>query len=94
MKSLDVLKVEVLADGIIDANEVKEIESVIYDDGIIDQAEADFLFDLNNAVSGKEDHEEFRAATARSYRTLKSSPASFSDLSMLDDAFSTSLIAA
>lgn len=53
MKSLEELKKEILADGIIDAGEVKEIENVIYADGTIDQEEADFLFELNDAVSGK-----------------------------------------
>ena len=53
MKSLEQLKNEILADGIIDASEVKEIREVIYADGKIDQEEADFLFDLNDAVSGK-----------------------------------------
>lgn len=53
MKTLDELKAAVLADGIIDANEIKEIESVIYADGKIDKDEANFLFDLNDAVSGK-----------------------------------------
>lgn len=53
MKSLEQLKKELLADGVIDASEVKELESVLFADGKIDSAEADFLFDLNNAVSGK-----------------------------------------
>ncbi len=53
MKSLEVLKKEILEDGVIDAAEVKEIEEVIYADGTIDQEEADFLFELNDAVSGK-----------------------------------------
>lgn len=54
MKSLEELKKEILADGIIDAEEVQEIEQVIYEDGKIDQDEADFLFELNDAVSGKD----------------------------------------
>tara|TARA_B110000977_G_scaffold40303_2_gene54218 strand:+ start:226 stop:603 length:378 start_codon:yes stop_codon:yes gene_type:complete len=53
MKSLDKLKKEILADGIVDSNEVVEIRSVIYDDGKIDSEEADFLFEINDAVSGK-----------------------------------------
>jgi len=53
MKSLEQLKKELLADGIIDAAEVKELETALYADGKIDSAEAEFLFDLNNAVSGK-----------------------------------------
>ena len=59
MKTLDQLKTEILADGIIDAAEVKEIKEVIYSDGVIDQEEADFLFELNDAVSEKEnDHSQ------------------------------------
>lgn len=53
MKTLEQLKKEILEDGIIDAAEVKEIEAVIYADGTIDKEEADFLFDLNDAVSEK-----------------------------------------
>jgi len=54
IKTLETLKNEILADGIIDAGEVKEIEAAIYADGEIDKEEADFLFDLNDAVSGKD----------------------------------------
>ena len=53
MKSLEELKKELLADGIIDADEVKELEEVLYEDGVIDKDEADFLFELNDAVTGK-----------------------------------------
>lgn len=56
MKSLEQLKTELLADGVIDATEVKELETVLYADGKIDTDEAEFLFDLNNAVSGKANH--------------------------------------
>jgi len=52
------LKASILADGIIDAGEVEIIKKVIYGVGSgsgekIDRAEADFLFELNDAVSGK-----------------------------------------
>ncbi|SRX56209.1 TerB family tellurite resistance protein [Aequorivita sp. CIP111184] len=60
MKSLEVLKREILEDGVIDANEVKEIEKVIYADGKIDKEEADFLFELNDAVSGKDNHSSWQ----------------------------------
>lgn len=60
MKSLEELKKELLADGIIDAAEVKELEEVLYEDGVIDKDEADFLFELNNAVSGKENAPEWK----------------------------------
>lgn len=56
MKSLEQLKSEILADGVIDAAEVNELESVLFADGKIDTDEAEFLFDLNNAVSGKPNH--------------------------------------
>ena len=60
MKSLDELKKELLTDGIINAGEVKELEEVLYEDGVIDKDEADFLFELNNAVSGKENAPEWK----------------------------------
>jgi len=60
MKSLDELKKELLTDGIIDAGEVKELEEVLYEDGVIDKDEADFLFELNNAVSGKANAPEWK----------------------------------
>lgn len=52
MKTLEELKKELLADGIIDAAEVAELKEVLYADGVIDKEEADFLFELNDAVSG------------------------------------------
>jgi len=54
MKSLEQLKNELLADGIIDLAEVKEIKEILYADGVIDIEEAEFLFEINDAVSGKE----------------------------------------
>ena len=54
MKTLEQLKKEILEDGIIDAGEVNELKEVLYADGIIDQEEADFLFELNDAVSGND----------------------------------------
>jgi hypothetical protein len=45
---------DILEDGIIDAGEVKKIRERIYADNVIDKEEADFLFELNDAVSGKE----------------------------------------
>jgi|TARA_B110000240_G_C13339790_1_gene384995 hypothetical protein len=53
MKNLKELKKELLSDGIIDAGEVLEIREIIYADGKIDSEEADFLFEINDAVSGK-----------------------------------------
>ena len=60
MKTLEELKKDLLADGIIDSKEVKTLESVIFEDGIVDKEEADFLFELNNAVSGKENAPEWK----------------------------------
>jgi len=54
MKSLEQLKKELLADGIIDAAEVNELKEILYADGVIDSEEAEFLFEINDAVSGKE----------------------------------------
>ena len=53
MKTLQELKAEFLADGIMDANEVIELEKVLFADGKIDLEEANILFDINNVVSGK-----------------------------------------
>jgi hypothetical protein len=52
------LKDAILADGVIDANEVKMIKTVIYGSGSgegagVSRVEADFLFELNDVVSGK-----------------------------------------
>lgn len=53
MKSLEQLKNELLADGIIDAAEVKELKKILYADGVINKNEAEILFEINDAVSGK-----------------------------------------
>ena len=60
MANLEQLKKELVADGIIDSEEVKTIKAVIYEDGKIDKDEADFLFELNDAVSGKENAPEWK----------------------------------
>ena len=54
MKTLSEMKEDLLADGIIDANEAAELEATLYADGKIDEEEANFLFELNDAVSGKD----------------------------------------
>lgn len=61
MKTIEELKASVLEDGIIDATEVLEIKETIYADGLIDKDEADFLFALNDAVSGKDNAAEWQA---------------------------------
>lgn len=62
MSSYDELAANILADGVIDAEEVKKIREKIYADGIIDKEEADFLFKLNEGSSG--------AANDPSWKTL------------------------
>ncbi|MCF0245190.1 MAG: TerB family tellurite resistance protein, partial [Bacteroidaceae bacterium] len=52
--NLQELKADLLADGIIDAAEVEKIKEILYADGVIDKEEADFLFELNDAVTGKD----------------------------------------
>lgn len=59
MSNLNELKKSILADGVIDAQEVNQLREVLYADGIIDKEEAEFLFELNDAVSGKENHESW-----------------------------------
>jgi hypothetical protein len=56
MSKLKDLKKSILADGVIDEIEVKQLCEVLYADGKIDKEEADFLFELNDAVSGKANH--------------------------------------
>lgn len=52
--TLQELKADLLADGIIDAEEVAKLKEILYADGIIDKEEAEFLFEINDAVTGKE----------------------------------------
>ncbi len=56
MSKFKELKKSILADGVIDEQEVKQLREFLYADGVIDKEEADFLFELNDAVSGKENH--------------------------------------
>ncbi|MDR1368868.1 MAG: TerB family tellurite resistance protein, partial [Dysgonamonadaceae bacterium] len=62
MSTLKELKVSILADadGVIDEAEVKQLREVLYADGKIDKEEADFLFELNDAVSGKANHNSWQ----------------------------------
>lgn len=60
MSKLNELKKSILADGIIDEQEVKQLREILFADGVIDKEEADFLFELNNAVSGKENHPSWK----------------------------------
>ena len=43
---------DIIADGVVDAEEVKKIRERIFADGVVDPEEADFLFTINDAVSG------------------------------------------
>lgn len=56
MSNLSELKKSILADGVIDEQEIEQIRKVIYADGKIDLEEAEFMFELNDAVSGKENY--------------------------------------
>jgi uncharacterized membrane protein YebE (DUF533 family) len=60
MSKLEELKKSILADGTIDEAEVKQLQDVLYADGTIDKEEAEFLFELNDAVSGKDNHESWK----------------------------------
>ena len=59
MGKFDKLKKNILADGVIDEAEVKQLREVLYADGKIDKEEAEFLFELNDAVSGKVNHDSW-----------------------------------
>ena len=60
MTNLDELKKDLLSDGIIDVEEVETIKHKIYEDGKIDREEANFLFELNDAVTGKDNAPEWK----------------------------------
>jgi hypothetical protein len=60
MSTLNELKKSILADGIIDEQEVILLREALYEDGVIDKEEAEFLFELNDAVSGKENHSSWQ----------------------------------
>lgn len=51
---LDDFAAAILEDGIVDADEVTKIRERLYADDVIDREEADFLFKINDAVTGKE----------------------------------------
>jgi hypothetical protein len=60
MSTLNELKKSILTDGVIDEAEVKQLRAVLYADGTIDKEEAEFLFELNDAVSGKDNHKSWQ----------------------------------
>jgi len=53
-KPLAELADDITADGVVDADEVRKIRERIFADNVIDREEADFLFAINDVVSGKE----------------------------------------
>lgn len=57
--NLDELKITLLEDGVIDSQEVELLQKELYSDGIIDTEEANFLFEINDAVSGKNNSVEW-----------------------------------
>jgi hypothetical protein len=61
MSKLDELKDSILADGVIDEAEVAQLRKELYADGVIDKEEAEFLFELNDAVSGNDNHSSWEA---------------------------------
>ncbi len=50
--SLNELVKDIIADGVVDADEVQQLETALYADGVIDSEEVDALFTINDAVSG------------------------------------------
>lgn len=63
---LDSAKAAILEDGVIDADEVKLIRKLIYGSGGaagagVSRTEADFLFELNDAVSGRRNSPAWKA---------------------------------
>lgn len=59
--TLKELKADLLADGIIDAAEVAKLREILYADGVIDKEDAEFLFEINDAVTGKENDPSWEA---------------------------------
>lgn len=60
-KSLKELADDMIADGVIDADEVSQLRERLYDDGVIDREEADFLFQLNDGTTGNKNHPSWQA---------------------------------
>lgn len=50
----------VIEDGIVDATEVVELRTAFYADGVIDKDEADFMFQINDAVTGNANDESYQ----------------------------------
>lgn len=58
---LSEIKAHVVADGIIDAEETRNIRARLLEDGKVDREEADFLFEVNDAVTGKDNHHSYES---------------------------------
>lgn len=55
-ETLDQFAANLVEDGVIDEAEVGQIRTRIFEDGKIDREEAEFLFKVNDAVSGNANH--------------------------------------
>jgi hypothetical protein len=51
-QTLSELQKTIVADGVVDADEVKKLRERLYADGVIERDEAEFVFNINDAVSG------------------------------------------
>ena len=60
---------DIVADGVVDAAEVKGMRARLYADGVIDREEADFLFAVNDAVSGHKNNPGWKKCGGKSTRT-------------------------
>lgn len=60
MSKYNDLKNSILADGKIDEAEVQMLRKELFADGIIDRDEANLLFELNDATSGKNNHSSWQ----------------------------------
>ena len=56
---LEKLKKSILEDGVIDASEVTKLREILYADDMIDRDEAELLFELNDATTGKDNASEW-----------------------------------
>jgi len=63
--SLETLRDDIIADGIVDADEVALLNEELYADGVIDLEEATVLFEINDAVSGNDNSPEWEAFFVR-----------------------------
>lgn len=54
MSTLNEFKDAILEDSVIDADEITQINERLYEDGVIDKEECDFLFAINDAIAAGE----------------------------------------